>query len=202
MGGCNCSVYERGVEGTNGGRLQWYWCDGANCGRYIAVRQWCKPMNCSNNACYKKGCAAAREEYCKRYGYYCASKQRKICLSESCPGGAIDVSNCTNSISYHNLTGTPLCKDQKPIQTGPGYKPPVPPKTSTSPGGVDADCKNYGGLGGVGEWFCIQGKSATKGLQQGGIIAGDIGNQVGRWMPIMMMGFAAIAAILLIQKVT
>lgn len=201
MGGCTCSVYERGVPGTYGGRLQWYWCEGANCGKYIAPRQWCNPMNCSNNACYKKGCSAARADFCKNHGYYCPSKKRKICTNESCPGGALP--DCTDNRIEANLTGRPLCSSVKPIPTGPGVKPDAPSASKTECQkrlGVDADCCNYGGLGGFGEFFCIQGKSATKGLQAGGVLAGDVANQVGKWMPVILAGFAGLALILVFKQ--
>ena len=137
-------------------------------------------------------CNEARRQFCSLYGtYVCwdAANRRsiRVCLGEPCPKQV----KPTTTGSTRGSGGTPVIQ---------------PPKGSTTKTecqkrlGVDADCCNYGGFGGFGEWWCIQGKSATKGLQAGGVLAGDIGNQVGRWMPVILAGFAGLALILVFKQ--
>lgn len=136
-------------------------------------------------------CNEARRQFCGLYGTlvcWDAANRRsiRVCQGDSCPKQVKPPTGTRGS------GGTPV------------IQPPAGSTTTTTACkqrlGVDSDCCNYGNLGGFGEWWCIQGKSATKGLQAGGVLAGDIGNQVGKWMPVILAGFAGLALILVFKQ--
>ena len=155
----------------------------------------------SKEVIFLKGSLGARDRCAA-----CKEARRQFCGIH----GDLVCWDAANRRSIRVCRGDPCPKQVKPPTGrsgsggGSGTGTPTPsPNTKTACQqrlGVDADCCNYGNLGGFGEWWCIQGKSATKGLQAGGVLAGDIGNQVGKWMPVILAGFAGLALILVFKQ--
>lgn len=137
----------------------------------------------------------------------CKEARRQFCGDH----GDLVCWDAANRRSIRVCRGDPCPKQVKPPtgRSGSGGASGTSPSPTPSPNtktecqkrlGVDADCCNYGNLGSFGEWWCIRGKEATKGLQAGGVLAGDIGNQVGKWMPVILAGFAGLAIILVFKQ--
>ena len=81
---------------------------------------------------------------------------------------------------------------QHPYQASGGTKGGG--STAPKPTGPDADCVNYGGLGGIADGACVAFKKLTKGAEAG------VQNPLTQYLPIMLIGMGFLAILMLAKK--